>query len=90
MNQATTSNDAIKGRLTLPKKQVRRGPRAIPDDVSDDDQQAAGQASHAAQQEGQLPQQEVNLTQDGGHLTQDEVNLAEDDAQVPQQEVNVT
>ena len=67
----------------LPKKQVRRGPRAIPDDVSDDDQQAAGQAPHADQQEGQLPQQEANLTQDGGQLTQD-------DAQVPQQEVNVT
>ena len=74
----------------LPKKQVRRGLRAIPDDVSDDDQQAAGQVPHAAEQEGQLPQQEVNLTQDGGQLTQDEVNLAEDDAQVPQHEVNVT
>ena len=78
----------------LPKKQVRRGPRAIPDDVADDDQvmaqQAAGQVPHAAQEEGQLPQQEVYLTQHGVQHTQDEVNLAEDDAQVPQHEVNVT
>ena len=68
----------------LLKKQVRRGPRAIPDDVSDDDQQDAGQVPHAAQEEGQLPQQEVYLTQHGVQHTQDEVNLAEDDAQVPQ------
>ena len=64
----------------LAERTTRRGPRAIPDDVSDDE------IVLAQQDDGQGTQEEVQVTQEDGQLTQEEVHV---DGQVTHEEAHV-
>ena len=64
---------------------MRRGPRAIPEDVSDDKTVMAQQDDG-----GQVTQEEVHVTQDDEQVTQEEVHVTQDDGQLTQEDVNAT
>lgn len=72
----------------LPKITVRRGPRAIPEDVSDDELVMA--QDEQEQDGGQVTQEEVHVTQDDEQVTQEEVYVTQDDGQLKQEDVNAT
>ena len=64
----------------LAERTTRRGSRAIPDDVLDDE------IVLAQQDDGQGTQEEVQVTQEDGQLTQEEVHV---DGQVTHDEAHV-
>ena len=67
---------------------MRRGPRAIPEDVSDDEPVMA--QDEQEQDGGQVTQEEVHVTQDDEQVTQEEVHVTQDDGQLTQEDVNAT
>ena len=62
---------------------MRRGPRVIPEDVSDDEPVMAQQDG------GQVTQEEVHVTQDDGQLTQEDVNATQNVAQCSNKRMNM-